>query len=568
MKKKFAGVERHVGGNVKSMSDNQKDRKVYVVGHKNPDTDSICSAIAYAELKKRITGKNYVAKRAGAVSEETRYVLDYFHVEEPALLQNVYQQLKDVDIRKIDGVSSQASIKEAWAMMRENSIRTLPVLNEQKLEGIITIGDIANSYMELYDSYLLSDARTQYRSIMHTLDGTIVTGNEHAYFVKGKVVIAASSPDMMENFIDEDDLVIVGNRYESQLCAIEMDASCLVICQGAEVSKTIRKLAAERDVVIISTPHDTFTTARLINQSIPVKYFMTKEHLSTFHINDYLEEVRDVMSKKRYRDFPVIDKKGRFAGFISRRRLLKPRRKQVVLVDHNERTQAVDGIEEAEILEIIDHHRIGNLETMGPVYFRNQPLGCTATIIYQMYQENQVTPSKETAGLLCAAIISDTLLFQSPTCTPVDEATARTLSGIAGIDIEEFAKEMFKAGSNLANKSVSEICFQDFKEFHVNELTFGVGQINSMSAEELQEIREKVSPELPDVLKESGLDMVFFMLTNIVDQSTELLCCGGSARQTVIDAFELPEETDRIVLNGVVSRKKQLIPTLVSELQQ
>ena len=557
-----------MGGNVKSMSDNQKDRKVYVVGHKNPDTDSICSAIAYAELKKQITGKNYVAKRAGEVSEETRYVLDYFHVEEPALLQNVFQQLKDVDIRKIDGVSSQASIKEAWAMMRENSIRTLPVLHEQKLEGIITIGDIANSYMELYDSYLLSDARTQYRSIMNTLDGKIVTGNEHAYFVKGKVVIAASSPDMMENFIDEDDLVIVGNRYESQLCAIEMDASCLVICQGAEVSKTIRKLASERDVVIISTPHDTFTTARLINQSIPVKYFMTKEHLSTFHMNDYLEEVRDVMSKKRYRDFPVIDKKGRFTGFISRRRLLKPRRKQVVLVDHNEKTQAVDGIEEAEILEIIDHHRIGNLETMGPVYFRNQPLGCTATIIYQMYQENQITPSRETAGLLCAAIISDTLLFQSPTCTPMDEATARTLAQIAGINIDEFAKEMFKAGSNLANKSVSEICFQDFKEFHVNELTFGVGQINSMSSEELQEIREKVCPELPDVLKESGLDMVFFMLTNIVDQSTELLCCGGSAGQTVIDAFELPEDTDQIVLNGVVSRKKQLIPTLVSELQQ
>lgn len=550
------------------MSDNQKDRKVYVVGHKNPDTDSICSAIAYAELKKQITGKNYVAKRAGSVSEETRYVLDYFHVEEPALLQTVFPQLKDVDIRKIDGVSSQASIKEAWAMMRENSIRTLPVLNDQKLEGIITIGDIANSYMELYDSYLLSEARTQYRSIMNTLDGKIVTGNEHAYFVKGKVVIAASSPDMMENFIDQDDLVIVGNRYESQLCAIEMDASCLVICQGAEVSKTIRKLASERDVVIISTPHDTFTTARLINQSIPVKYFMTKEHLSTFHINDYLEEVRDVMSKKRYRDFPVIDKKGRFAGFISRRRLLKPRRKQVVLVDHNERTQAVDGIEEADILEIIDHHRIGNLETMGPVYFRNQPLGCTATIIYQMYQESQITPSKETAGLLCAAIISDTLLFQSPTCTPMDEATARTLSQIAGINIDEFAKEMFKAGSNLANKSVSEICFQDFKEFHVNELTFGVGQINSMSREELQEIQEKVSPELSKVLKESGLDMVFFMLTNIVDQSTELLCCGTSARKTVIDAFELPEDVERIVLNGVVSRKKQLIPTLVSELQQ
>ena len=243
------------------MSDNQKDRKVYVVGHKNPDTDSICSAIAYAELKRRVTGKNYVAKRAGTVSEETLFVLNQFHVQEPALLQNVFQQLKDVDIRKIDGVSSQASVKEAWAMMKENSIRTLPVLKDQKLEGIITIGDIANSYMELHDSHLLSEARTQYRSIKDTLSGEIITGNEHAYFIKGKVVIAASSPDMMENFIEPDDLVIVGNRYESQLCAIEMDASCLVICQGAEVSRTIKKLASERDIVIISTPFDTFYDA-------------------------------------------------------------------------------------------------------------------------------------------------------------------------------------------------------------------------------------------------------------------------------------------------------------------
>ena len=514
------------------MSDNQKDRKVYVVGHKNPDTDSICSAIAYAELKRRVTGKNYVAKRAGTVSEETLFVLNQFHVQEPALLQNVFQQLKDVDIRKIDGVSSQASVKEAWAMMKENSIRTLPVLKDQKLEGIITIGDIANSYMELHDSHLLSEARTQYRSIKDTLSGEIITGNEHAYFIKGKVVIAASSPDMMENFIEPDDLVIVGNRYESQLCAIEMDASCLVICQGAEVSRTIKKLASERDIVIISTPFDTFTTARLINQSIPVKHFMTRDHLTTFHVNDYLEEVKEVMTKKRYRDFPVIDKKGRFTGFISRRRLLKPKRKQVVLVDHNEKTQAVDGIEEAEILEIIDHHRIGNLETMGPVYFRNQPLGCTAT------------------------------------CTPMDEATARTLAKIAQIDVVEFAKEMFKAGSNLANKSVAEICFQDFKEFHVNELTFGVGQINSMDKEELEEIKEKICPKLVEVLKESGLDMVFFMLTNIVEQSTELLCSGGNARETVMDAFELSEDTEDIILNGVVSRKKQLIPTLVSEMQQ
>lgn len=548
--------------------ESKRGRKVYVVGHKNPDTDSICSALAYANLKKQITGDDYVAKRAGQINEETQYVLKRFGVTPPGLLNNVQTQVKDIDINKMSGVESSVSIKKVWALMKENNAKTMPVTANGELEGLITIGDIATSYMEVYDSNILASARTQYRSIANTLDGEIVTGNEHAYFIKGKVVIAASSPELMENFIEQDDLVILGNRYESQLCALEMDASCLVVCQNATVSKTIKKIAEERSCVIIRTPHDTFTVARLINQSIPVKHFMTRDHLTTFHVNDYLEEVKEVMTKKRYRDFPVIDKKGRFTGFISRRRLLKPKRKQVVLVDHNEKTQAVDGIEEAEILEIIDHHRIGNLETMGPVYFRNQPLGCTATIIYQMYQENQIKPPKEIAGLLCAAILSDTLLFQSPTCTPMDEATARTLAKIAQIDVVEFAKEMFKAGSNLANKSVAEICFQDFKEFHVNELTFGVGQINSMDKEELEEIKEKICPKLVEVLKESGLDMVFFMLTNIVEQSTELLCSGGNARETVMDAFELSEDTEDIILNGVVSRKKQLIPTLVSEMQQ
>ena len=346
---------------------------------------------------------------------------------------------------------------------------------------LITIGDIATSYMEVYDNNILATARTQYRNIVKTLDGTLISGNEHGYFLNGKVVIAASSPDLMENFIEKDDLVILGNRYESQLCAIEMDASCLVICQGANISKTIKKMAEERDIVIIQTPHDTFTAARLINQSIPVKYFMSRDNLEIFHLNDYVEHVKEVMSKTKYRDFPILDNKGKFCGFLSRRRLMTSRKKQVILVDHNEKSQAVNGIEEAEVQEIIDHHRLGGLETIGPVYFRNQPVGCTATIIYQMYQESGVEVEPQMAGLLCSAIISDTLLFRSPTCTMVDQAAAEALARIAGIDMEEHAKEMFNAGSNLRGKSVEEICFQDFKVFNVKDIMFGVGQITSMN---------------------------------------------------------------------------------------
>lgn len=546
----------------------KKPKKVYVIGHKNPDTDSICSAIAYANLKNKITGEKYIAKRAGEVNGETAYVLDKFQVSVPSLLDNVHLQVKDMDIRQIEGVSGHMSIKDAWARMKDENIKTLPVTRGEKLEGLITIGDIATSYMEVYDNNILATARTQYRNIVKTLDGTLITGNEHGYFLNGKVVIAASSPDLMENFIEKDDLVILGNRYESQLCAIEMDASCLVICQGANISKTIKKMAEERDIVIIQTPHDTFTAARLINQSIPVKYFMSRDNLEIFHLNDYVEHVKEVMSKTKYRDFPILDNKGKFCGFLSRRRLMTSRKKQVILVDHNEKSQAVNGIEEAEVQEIIDHHRLGGLETIGPVYFRNQPVGCTATIIYQMYQESGVEVDPQMAGLLCSAIISDTLLFRSPTCTMVDQAAAEALARIAGINMEEHAKEMFNAGSNLRGKSVEEICFQDFKVFNVKDTMFGVGQITSMNQEELDEVKGRLIPYLEEARKTQGLHMLYLMMTNILEESTELLCCGENAKEQVLEAFELPGDTEKILLKGVVSRKKQMIPVLVTYLQQ
>ena len=550
--------------------ENIKTKKVYVVGHKNPDTDSICSAIAYANLKMQIAGDKYrfVPMRAGMLNEETQYVLERFGVEAPKLLGNVHLRVQDVDVNRMEGISSNMSIKEAWALMKERNVYTVAVTRDEKLEGVISTQNIAMSYMDVYDNEILAKARTQYQNIVDALDGEVVTGNPHAYFIKGKVAVAASSPDMMESYIEKDDLVILGNRYESQLCAIEMDASCLVICQGAQVSKTIKKLAEERDIVVITTPHDTFTVSRLINQSIPVKYFMDKDGLTIFNTTDYVENIKDIMTKKRTRDFPVIDKEGKFYGFISSRRLMDADKRRVILVDHNEKTQAVDGIDEAEILEIIDHHRLGSLETVGPVYFRNQPVGCTATIVYDMYKEKGIVPDKTMASLLCSAIISDTLLFRSPTCTWLDRAAGGELAKIAGIDMEELADRMFQAGSNLRGKSAEEICFQDFKHFTVGDVKFGVGQINSMNAEELSEIKERLLPYLEKVANTHRLDMVYFMLTNIVEESTELLCYGKRAKEQVIEAFDLPADTEDIHLEGVVSRKKQLIPTFVIHLQQ
>lgn len=550
------------------MNNGVSNNKVYVVGHKNPDTDSICSAIAYADLKSKITGEDYSPRRAGQLNEETQYVLDHFQVEAPKLLSDLRVQVKDVELRNIEGIKGSVSIKSAWKSMKELNIKTLPVTRDSKLEGLITIGDIATSYMDVYDSGILSKARTQYRNIASTIDGTIIAGNPHSYVLNGKVGILASSRKLMSEFVEENDLVILGDRQEAQQHAVDLNVSCMVVCNGARVGEEILKQAEEKEIVIISSPHDAFTVARLINQSIPVKQFMTREGIVSFQMDDYVDDVKDVMARRRFRDFPILDEAGKFLGFISRRRLLNSRRKQVILVDHNEKNQAVDGVEEAEVLEIIDHHRLSSIETMGPVFFRNQPVGCTATIVYQMYQEEGVEVELVIASLLCSAIISDTLMFRSPTCTPLDERSARKLAEIAGIDIEKLALEMFNAGSNLKGKTAEEICFLDFKQFTVNDINFGVGQISSMSAEELREIKTEVSAYLEQARKTQGLDMIFFMLTNIVAESSELLCAGNGAREKMISAFDLKGNPEMIELRGVVSRKKQLVPTLVSALQQ
>lgn len=545
------------------------DNEIYVIGHKNPDTDSICSAIAYARLKQILTGGQYKAKRAGQINSETKFVLERFKVPAPSYLSDVRPQVRDIEIRRTEGVNKNISLKTAWALMRKNNVVTLPIVDSSNhLEGLITIGDIAKSYMDVYDSHILTKAETPCINIIETLEGELIVGDKSEQFTKGKVLIAAANPDLMENYIESGDIVVLGNRYESQLCAIEMNAKCIIVCDGAKVSKTITKLAQNNGCTIITTPYDTFTVARLLNQSIPIRFFMTDQDLITFTTEDYIEDIRAVMAKKRHRDFPILGKDGLYKGMISRRNLLDARRKKVILVDHNEKSQAVDGLEDAEILEIIDHHRLGSLETISPVFFRNQPLGCTATIIYQMYLENGIEVEPHIAGLLCSAILSDTLVYRSPTCTEIDRALAEELAAKAGIKVEEYAKEMFAAGSNLTSKSPEEIFYQDFKKFTAGDITFGVGQINSMNEEELEAIKEKLVPYMQKAFRDHGVGMLFFMLTNIMESSTELLYQGNGAKDLLVNAFKLDKEKDVIYLKGVVSRKKQLIPALMMTLQQ
>ena len=543
--------------------------EIHVIGHINPDTDSVCSAIAYAAFKRQMTGKNYTAKRAGQINSETRFVLQKFGVPEPEYLSDVRTQVFDIDVVQVPGVGSDISLKRAWEIMKEGGLATLPVVCKNgQLEGLITIEDIAKSYMDVYDSCIIAKAETPFRNLIETLEGEMIVGDPDEIIQSGKCLIAAANPDLMENYIEKDDIVILGNRYESQLCAIEMGAKCIIVCDGSLVSFTIKKLAESKGCFIIKTPYDTYTATRLVNQSMPIRYFMKQKALITFQRNDYVDDIRETMAKKRYRDFPIMDLNGSYSGMISRRSLLGARKKRLVLVDHNEVTQAVDGLDEAEVLEVIDHHRIGSLETMNPVYFRNQPLGCTATIIYQMYREQELEISREIAGLLCSAILSDTLIFRSPTCTETDKKAAYALAQIAGIEPESYAAEMFAAGSNLSAKTPEEIFYQDFKKFVVNDVSFGVGQINSMTQKDLEDVRERMIPYMAKALTAHSIPMLFFMLTDILQGTTELLCAGNGAKELALEAFHLKDDTDQIILENTVSRKKQLIPALMQAIQQ
>ena len=542
-----------------------KEKKVFVIGHKNPDTDSICSAIAYAALKNKTDDGVFVPKRAGEVNNETKYVLDFFDVETPEFIGHVGTQVKDVEIKPTPSLNEGISLKNAWNKMRDLRESTMPIVNDGVLEGIISVKDIATANMDIYETRILAISYTKYTNVLDAIDGTMIVGDSEEEITKGKILIGAANPDLLENYVEDGDMLLTGNRFENQLCGIEMNAGCIVVCTGAPISKTIQKLAKENNCKIISTPHDTLMVARLISQSAPVRYFMKKDHLITFSREDFISDIRDTLAKIRHRDFPVLDRDGKYCGMLSRRSLLNMDNKKIILVDHNEKGQAVDGIDEAEILEIIDHHRLGSMETALPVFFRNQPVGCTGTIIYDLYQENNVEVDKKIAGLLCSAIISDTLMFRSPTCTPKDKKAAEELAKIAGIEIQEHAEKMFRAGSSLADKTPEEIFYQDFKKFSGNDKNFGAGQISSMDKTELEQLRPKIAAYMEGAVKEG--EMLFFLLTNILTESSDLVFAGEGAKELVETAFGEPQE-NWVHVPGLVSRKKQFVPSVLHVLQQ
>ena len=544
--------------------------KVVVIGHRNPDTDSICSAIAYAELKNKTSDLVCEPRRAGKMNQETEFVLKKFGVKPPRMCTDVNPKIRDVDYREMPGIPGSTSLRKAWEIMRDKQIDTLPVTSpDNELEGVITVKDIATANMDVFDTGILAKSQTTYRNILETLGGTMVVGREDDVCTTGHIRIGTATPEMLENTVEKGDIVILTNRYESQLCAIEKEASLLIICNGSKVGRTIQRIAEEMGVAIMSAPVDTYAAGKLISQCAPISSYMTRSDIMKFTLVTPVADVTRVMAKVRHRYFPILDEDGKYCGMVSRRNIINLQKRRIILVDHNEATQAVEGFDQAEILEIIDHHRIGSLETSGPVYFRNQPVGCTATIITQMYDENGMEIPPQIAGLLLAAILSDTLVFRSPTCTPLDEALAKRLAKIAGVDIDEFASEMFEAGEKLDGKTAEEVFLQDFKVFMCGDIRFGVAQGSYMTRKNLLAAEALLQPYLEEARNKQNVEDIYMLLTDVPKEESVVISDGRYASEVLSDGFETqPAEDGSFTLPGVVSRKKQFIPALMTAYQE
>jgi manganese-dependent inorganic pyrophosphatase len=536
------------------------------LGHQNPDTDSICAAISYAELKRK-QGHNAVAGRLGDLNQETEFVLDYFGVELPKLVETVKKQVSDLNVDMVPSLSPEIPVKTTWNIMRNSNVKALPVVDEnEKLIGVVTLSNITEKYMDALDNHILATSQTPLQNIADTIHAEIIHGGTSDFHTTGQVMILAAEPSQLTDFIEKGDIVIAGNRPDSVVRAIELGANCVILTCCHEADQLIIDKAKEYACILMATQADTFTTARLINQSIPIGYVMTTGDIIKFDMDDFVDEVKETMMTTRFRSYPVVDHKNRVKGFISRYHVISQNKKKVILVDHNEMSQTVQGIEEAEILEIIDHHRLGDIQTGTPIFFKNEPVGCTCTIVANMYFASGIRPSLKMAGLMCSAILSDTLRFESPTCTYVDKITAEKLAEIAGIQMDGYAMQMFKAGSSLKGKTPRDILLKDFKMFELNKGKIGIGQVYTIDMECIAEIEDPVLSFMDSYCADSKFDLILLLVTDVLNKGSEVFFVG-ELKEIVGRAFNVQPRENRVYLPGVVSRKKQVLPNLVAALE-
>lgn len=543
-------------------------RKVNVIGHLHPDTDACCAAISYAYLKNQLGNPIYEARRCGALNRETQFVLKRFGFDEPRLITSVRPQIKDLTIQQEPGIDAETSLYIAWNLMRETKTDTLCITDENNdLEGLIAVKDIASANMNVFDTKALAEAHTCYTNVLDTLHGEMITGDPTASITTGCIRVG-TTPEMMEGHVEPGDIVLVTNRYETQRFAVESGVGTLIICNGAHVSQVVIDAAKARGCTVITTPYDTYAASRLISMSLPVRAKMlAASDVLSFSVNTTVDDARKTIAQSRHRFFPVLDESGHYTGLVSTPNLLSVQKKHVILVDHNEVSQAVDGLEQASIMEIIDHHRIGDVETDGPILFRCMPVGCTCTIIYGIYQEKGIEIPKNIAGIMLSAILSDTLAFRSPTCTPLDVEVGHKLAQIADVDIDTYADEMFDAGADLTGRTAEDFFNSDFKVFSRGDVRFGVGQGSFMTENSRKAAEALCGPYLKEGAAANEIPMVFYMFTDVKSQTTEMLWWGERAEEAVSRAFDVTPKDGIAVLPGVVSRKKQVTPALMGTLQ-
>ncbi|CUH96349.1 hypothetical protein P22_2439 [Propionispora sp. 2/2-37] len=535
-------------------------KPIYIIGHRNPDTDSICSAIGYAHLKRSL-GANVIAARAGRINAETKYVLEALGVEAPPLISDLYPRVKDVMNYTSVAVSPRSTLRELGSIMKQHKMKSIAVIDEEtkKLVGVVSVGDLANRYFEEIEMQDLAQAGVDFYSVQRALDGEVVCGKNLERKVQGEVRIAAARIFTILNIAKPGDIMLVSNNFDAQMACIEKGVACLIVTSERAIEEEVIAAANKQGVIIIRSPYDTYTCARLINQSIPVSMMMQRKTVS-FRSDDLLSDVKKVMASTNYRSYPVVDH-GKLVGYITRDHLLTKKKEKVILVDHNEHSQAVEGIEEAKIIEIIDHHRLGGLQTSEPIFIRHEPVGCTATIVANMLWHRDIEIPPKIAGLLMAAIVSDTMLFKSPTATPKDRDTAEKLAMLAGLDLEEFGMAMLRAGTRLGDMTVTELLHYDVKEFQIGEYRVAVAQLSVLDPEELLAAREQIQADIENMCKRNNYDIVLFMITDIIKEGTHLLF-GGKQKVLIAEAFGSSEDDGVLYLPGVMSRKKQIIPPL------
>lgn len=539
---------------------------VYVSGHKNPDTDSIISAICYADLKNRLGDVDAIPIRLGKLNQETKFVLDYFGVEAPILKESMILQVSDLNIDKAYAIDPSIPVRVAWDIFQEGLTNSLAVVdNEGKIIGIASLSNITKSYMDVWDDKIIGRANTPIENIIDVLSAKVLSLPENQRPFDGKMTVMAMNDDNQEfdNYFSQGDIVIVGNRIDYMEYLITRKVSLVILTNGSTIDEDLIDYAKENDVTILSTEYNTFMTSRLLPMTIPVSHVMTEDDLVYFSTTDTIDLVRETMAKSRFRSYPVVDENKKVIGSISRYHLISSNMKKLILVDHNEKNQSIDDIDQAEIIEIIDHHRVANIYTTAPLFYRAEPVGSTATIISEMYLESGLRPSKEIAGLLCAAIISDTLLFRSPTTTDVDRRILDRMSKIADLNPEEFANQMFKAGTSLKEKSPTDIVEGDVKTFTINGEDVRVGQVMTMNPEELEPLRDEITKLMQEKIEAKGETTFVLVLTDIFNETSELLVVGDHI-EDIEEEFGNKVKNGTISAPGVLSRKKQVIPRLTN----